>query len=86
MLMIGGTVYTISAYAIVLLTAMRKQRWIVGGCLISTILYIVLGKIIVEYNGLIGATYVYIISNTVLLMVFLIGLMIGIKSERTRDE
>lgn len=70
-LMIGGTLYTLSAYFIVLLTTMRKQIWIIAGCIASVITYILLGKSMVDSEGFTGASVLYIIANVVMLVVFL---------------
>ena len=74
LIMIGGTIYTISAYAIVLLTAMRRQKWIVIGCLISVATYTLFGKLAVGTGGLAGAATIYIVSNVVLLSLFVFGM------------
>lgn len=70
-LMIGGTLYTLSAYFIVVLTTMRKQIWIIAGCIASVMTYILLGKSMVESEGFTGASVLYIIANAIMLLVFL---------------
>lgn len=77
LIMIGGTIYTLSSYAMVLLTAMRNQRWIVYGCIVSIVMYLCLGRVSVGNSGLLGAAYLYIASNVALLAVFCIGM--GVK-------
>lgn len=73
--MIGGTLYTLSSYVIVILTTIREQNWIVVGCIISFAVYIIMGKRMVNSMELIGASYLYIISNLVLLAVFSLGVL-----------
>ncbi len=85
-LMIGGTLYTLSAYGIVLLTTMRKQKWILNGCLITMISYLGLGRFFVEKNGLVGATEIYIIANVLLLIIFLVGIVRTIIIVRSREK
>lgn len=75
LVMIGGTLYTISAYGMVLLTAMRQQKWILIGCLFSIIIYMLLGKSLVVRKGLMGAAEVYIFSNLGLLIIFFMGII-----------
>lgn len=74
LIMIGGTVYTLSSYAMVILTAMRQQKWIVYGCMVSVLVYLCLGKVFVENSGLFGAACLYIIANVALLAVFCLGM------------
>ena len=70
-IMIGGTLYTLSAYFIVLLITMRKQIWIIAGCIASVITYLLLGKSMVDSKGFTGASVLYIIANVIMLLVFL---------------
>lgn len=81
LLLIGGTLFTLSAYLIMLLTIIRRQKWIVYGCILASILYIALGKIIVSRFGLLGASWIYIVVNMLMLLVFLLGFYRGIKEK-----
>ena len=69
-LMVGGSLYILSSYLIVLLTTMRNQKWIIVGCGISILTYILLGKRMVESGGFTGASVLYIISNAIMLLAF----------------
>ncbi len=69
-LMIGGTLYTLSAYAMVLLTTIRKQNWIIAGCCATLLLYVLLGRGQVMTRGLAGASILYAAANAVMLGVF----------------
>lgn len=69
-LMIGGTLYTLSAYAMVLLTTIRKQIWIIAGCCATLLLYVLFGKALVMSRGLAGASVLYASANAVMLLVF----------------
>ncbi len=70
-LMVGGMFYTISAYMIVLLTTIRKQKWIIAGCLFSIVIYLLFGHGAIYEFGFSGATLLYIISNLAMLLVYI---------------
>ena len=72
LLMAGGGVFTITSYMIVLLTAMRKQKGIVWGCVIAVALYIGLGKLFVQTWGFMGTCLLYIAVNLIMMGVFIL--------------
>ena len=78
-LMVGGTLYTLSAYMIVLLTTIRRQREIAIGCIIAVLTYVLFGKGLVQSFGLLGASYIYIIANLVMLIFYAVSFMISTK-------
>lgn len=75
-IMVGGVIYTLSSYLIVALTAMRRQRWIVGGCFATIVVYLSLGRVFVRNKELMGASYIYILANIILLGIFLFGMLV----------
>ena len=74
-LMIGGGFYTVSAYLIVLLTAMRRQAGIVWGCTAALLVYLALGGIVSRSMGFTGACWLYIAANIAMTAVFILFLM-----------
>lgn len=73
-LMLGGCSYTISAYFIVLLTAMRKHNIILLGCIVAIVEYCVAGGKMVQTHGFDGACFLYILANISMMIVFWIVL------------
>ncbi|MBQ6321650.1 MAG: lipopolysaccharide biosynthesis protein [Lachnospiraceae bacterium] len=71
-LMIGGTLYTLSAYAMVLLTTARKQKWIIAGCCLALMVYLLFGRMLVGTKGLAGASMQYTLANAGMLLTFLL--------------
>lgn len=75
-LMAGGTLYTLSSYGIVLLTTIRKQRWIIAGCCFALVPYLLFGKTQVALRGLEGAAELYTFTNSAMLITFLLVFVI----------
>ena len=74
-LMAGGGLFTISSYMIVLLTTMRRQVGIVWGCVAAALVYVLLGRMVSLQVGFIGACWLYIIANAVMVGVYLLFLL-----------
>ena len=74
-LMAGGGLFTISSYLIVLLTTMRRQVGIVWGCVAAALVYVLLGRMVSLQVGFIGACWLYIIANAVMVGVYLLFLL-----------
>ena len=74
-IMLGGTLYTLSVSGMPLLIAMRKQKWLLIGCAATIIVYVLSGKVLVDAKGLFGASLVYTAANLVLLSVFVFGML-----------
>lgn len=79
LLMIGGMLYTISNYLIVLLTTMRKLKAIVAGCLVALGIYILAGRKALSTYGIAGSAGLYVIMNTVMVLLFAISIIFSIK-------
>ena len=74
-LMVGGGFYTVSAYLIVLLTAMRRQAGIVWGCAAALLVYLALGGVMSRSMGFSGACWLYIAANIAMTAVFILFLL-----------
>lgn len=74
-LMVGGGLFTISSYLIVLLTTMRRQIGIVWGCVAAALVYVLLGGMMSQQAGFMGACWLYIIANAVMVGVYLLFLL-----------
>jgi O-antigen/teichoic acid export membrane protein len=73
LLMVGGGLYTLSSYMIVLLTTMRRQIGIVWGCLAALLVCLVLGRWATHRGGFTGACFLYILANAAMLAAFLVA-------------
>ena len=73
--MVGGGLFTISSYLIVLLTTMRRQIGIVWGCVAAALVYVLLGGMMSQQAGFMGACWLYIIANAVMVGVYLLFLL-----------
>lgn len=85
-LMIGGGLYTISSYMIVMLTTMRRQSGIVWGCLAALLVYLVFGKWMSVKDGFAGACNLYIFANAAMVAAFLANLLHGRAHQTTSAE
>ncbi len=86
-LMFGGAFYTIAYYLTVILTTIRKQNMIIVGYVAAVIVYLALGKTMIQSLGMLGASWLYLIANAVTGVLFIIFSVYGIrKSEKLSDE
>lgn len=72
LLMLGGLIYTISEYFMMLLVVLRRQRVIVIGCISALITGAGLSVAIVPGRGLYGTAFCYIAASLVMLSSFLV--------------
>ena len=80
LLMIGGALYTLASYLMVPITTIRAQNTIAWGFGVSAVGSILLQGLIVPRFELLGASYLYVFSNTLLLMVLTVTLRFRMKS------
>lgn len=85
-LMIGGTLYTISSYINVLLTTIRKQKWIIIGCSLAMLLFLIFGRCWVTVKGLEGATLLYIVANAAMLILLCMAFLTTWRKTFRRKE
>lgn len=85
-LMIGGMLYTITNYLIVLLTTMRKLGAIVAGCVASLAVYGLAGGALLRSYGIMGSAILYVIVNAIMVFVFTICIVRGIKKHRNTED
>lgn len=75
LLLVGGVLYTLSAYCIMLLTVCRSRKWIIIGCFVSIFFFVLLGKPAVHEYGFTGVSALYIIANGTALMVYVLAIL-----------
>lgn len=83
-LMAGATFYTVAYYLSVVLTTIRRQNQIVLGYIAAAILYICLGGVFLHTWGMLGAAFLYLISNALTAVLFTIFVLRGVKEEKKR--
>lgn len=78
-LLLGGGVYALAYYLNVPLTTIRKQNYIAVGYAVAALLAFLFGRFFILAAGMLGATILYLSINILLVIVYGIVLIIGIK-------
>lgn len=82
-LLFGGSLYAFAYYLTVILTIIRKQNMIAMGYLISVAFNLFCGQWFVSSNGIMGACKLYVCSNLLLAVVYILVLLGGNFSRKT---
>lgn len=84
-LLFGGAGYALSIIMQTILTVMRHQYIILVGYVISSVLVTILSSMLVQADGITGASYAYVAASAVLFITLLICLVIAYRKE-VREE
>jgi O-antigen/teichoic acid export membrane protein len=79
LLLAGGSLYALACYLNVPLTTIRKQNYIAVGYFVATCLSLILGRYFVVTDGMLGAAFLYLCVNTMLVAVYAVVLALGVK-------
>jgi O-antigen/teichoic acid export membrane protein len=82
LLLVGGSLYALAYYLNVPLTTIRKQNYIAVGYLAATCLSLILGRYFVVTYGMLGAAFLYLCVNALLVAVYAVVLVLGVKAVR----
>lgn len=69
-LLLGGGVYALASFMMIMLTTVRSGSIIAAGFAAGTVCAILSGKFLVELSGMMGASYLYLITNSVIFLLF----------------
>lgn len=78
-LLLGGGLYALAYYLNVPITTIRKQNYIAYGYAIAAILSLAFGKYFVLAKGMLGAAVLYLTINVLLVVVYAVVLVVGVK-------
>ena len=69
-LLLGGGVYALASFMMIMLTTVRSGSIIAAGFAAGTVCALLSGKLLVELSGMMGASYLYLITNSVIFLLF----------------
>ena len=69
-LLLGGGVYALASYMMIMLTTVRSRNIIAAGFAAGTLCALLSGKFLVEKSGMMGASYLYLITNALIFLLF----------------
>lgn len=69
-LLLGGGVYALVSFMMVMLTTIRSRNIIAAGFAAGTLCALISGKFLVAMSGILGAAYLYLITNSVIFLLF----------------
>ena len=69
-LLLGGGVYALASFMMIMLTTVRSGSIIAAGFSAGTVCALLSGKFLVELSGMMGASYLYLITNSVIFLLF----------------
>ena len=69
-LLLGGGVYALVSFMMVMLTTVRSRNIIAAGFAAGTLCALISGKLLVAMSGIMGAAYLYLITNSVIFLLF----------------
>ena len=78
-LLIGGSLYALAFYLNVPITTIRKQRYIAFGCIFASVVSLICVRWFVTEHGMLGAALLYLGINLILVILYIISLLFGIK-------
>lgn len=78
-LLLGGGLYALAYYLNVPITTIRKQNYIAYGYAIAAVLSLAFGKYFVLAKGMLGAAVLYLTINVLLVVVYAVVLVVGVK-------
>ena len=81
-ILLGGGFYAIVSFIMVPLTAMRNQNVISYGFIAASILSLVLGRALILWKGVMGASVLYCLLNLILAMIFTFCFILFVNKRR----
>ena len=69
-LLLGGGVYAMVSFMMIMLTTVRSRNIIAVGFAAGTLCALLSGKLLVAKSGMMGASYLYLITNALLFLLF----------------
>ncbi|MCM1081994.1 MAG: hypothetical protein NC428_00810 [Clostridium sp.] len=81
-LLLGGGLYAMAGYFTVIMTIIRKQNYIAYGYIVVVVLALLSGKYFMVEFGMMGAALMYVLINMILVLIYGIVVMIGIRHRR----
>ena len=85
-LLIGGSLYALAFYLNVPITTIRKQKYIAFGYVFASVISLVCGKWFVTKHGMLGASLLYLGINLILVILYVISLLYGIKKSEKYSQ
>jgi len=74
-LLLGGGVYALASFMMIMLTTVRSGSIIAAGFAAGTLCALFSGKLLVEMSGMMGAAYLYLITNSVIFLLFTVWIV-----------
>jgi len=69
-LLLGGGVYALASFMMIMLTTVRSGSIIAAGFAAGTVCALLSGRLLVGMSGMMGAAYLYLITNSVIFLLF----------------
>ena len=69
-LLLGGGVYAMVSFMMIMLTTVRSRNIIAVGFAAGTLCALLSGKLLVAKSGMMGASYLYLITNALIFLLF----------------
>ena len=74
-LLLGGGVYALASFMMIMLTTVRSGSIIAASFAAGTLCALFSGKLLVEMSGMMGAAYLYLITNSVIFLLFTVWIV-----------
>ena len=85
-LLLGGGFLAYTSFYQMILTVIRKQNWLIAGYLLGYVIFLLLGRKIVEYGGILGISIFYTIVVALIAIYFVLAILEGYKARKKQAE
>lgn len=81
-LLLGGGFLAYTSFYQMILTVIRKQNWLIAGYLLGYVVFLLFGRKIVEYGGILGISIFYTIVVALIAIYFVLAILAGYKTRK----
>ena len=81
-LLLGGGFLAYTSFYQMILTVIRKQNWLIAGYLLGYVVFLLFGRKIVEYGGILVISIFYTIVVSLIAIYFVLAILAGYKTRK----